>query len=220
LSLSKQPKKIWFEVVILYVLAIGLLAGLRALSFIPFVRENLGGFAGIVFLFLPIEYLFRQKANLIEFGLTRKHLWQGLQCAAVLAMIAFPLYVPAYKWWFNRSAFHFSLSFAFGLEVIGTIFLVALPEEIFYRGYMQTRLDHVFKGRLQVFGAELGWSVVVTSAFFAVGHLLEFKPDRLGTFFPGLVFGWLRAKTGSIGGAVAFHSACNVWAAFLHNSYF
>ena len=30
-------------------------------------------------------------------------------------------------------------------------------------------------------------------------------------FFPALVFGWLRARTGGIGASMLFHALCNVY---------
>ncbi len=35
-------------------------------------------------------------------------------------------------------------------------------------------------------------------------------PRALATFFPGLLFGWLRSATGSIGAAVGVHAASNI----------
>jgi hypothetical protein len=219
-ALSMQPKKIWLEVVVLWAIAIALIAGFGLLRFIPFVRENLWGIAGIVFLFLPIEYLHRKGADLAVYGLTWRHLGRGLLWAGIFMAIAFPPYILGYEWWFDRHQFSFALPDTFWQEVVGNLFLVALPEEAFYRGYMQTRLDQVFRGRIRILGAPVGWSLVVTAGFFAIGHLVEFRPDKLGTFFPGLVFGWLRAKTGSIGGAVVFHAGCNIWAQILRYGYF
>jgi hypothetical protein len=134
--------------------------------------------------------------------------------------LSFPLYIPGYRWWFGRTEFAFALPGDFWKEVVGFVLLVALPEEAFYRGYMQTRLDAVFTKRVRILGAEVGWALPITAAFFALGHLVEPRPDKLGTFFPGLVFGWLRARTGSIGGAVIFHAACNIWAEILRYGYF
>ena len=48
----------------------------------------------------------------------------------------------------------------------------------------------------------------MTSALFALGHVAtEFHPNRLGVFFPSLLFGWLRARTGGIGAAVVLSRA-------------
>ncbi len=220
MGLSQEPRKIWIEVLVLYAVAIALIGGFKLLGFIPFIHDNLWGIAGVVFLFLPIEYLHYKKADLAAFGLTWRHLGRGMICAGILMAISFPLYIPAYRWWFSREVFDFALPGTFWQEVVGNLFLVALPEEAFYRGYMQSRLDAVFRGRVRILGAEVGWSVVVAAALFALGHLIEFRLDKLGTFLPGLVFGWLRARTGSIGGAVVFHAGCNIWAQVLRYGYF
>jgi membrane protease YdiL (CAAX protease family) len=219
--LSTEPKKVWIEVIVIWAIAIGTILVFKALDFVPFVRENLWGIAGLVFLFLPMEWLYRKKENPANFGITWKGFSKGLLWAGILVAITFPPYIPAYKWWFGRTQdFSLHLPLSFWKETVGFFLLVALPEEVFYRGYMQTRLDNVFKGRVKILGAEVGWAVVITAAFFAVGHLVEPRPDKLGTFFPGLVFGWLRARTGSIGGAVVFHALCNIWAQFLRYGYF
>jgi membrane protease YdiL (CAAX protease family) len=218
--LSKKPRNILLEAVVIYGIAIGVIVIFRLFAFIPFIQENLGGIAGLVFLFLPIEWLYRQGAIPADFGITYKRLGYGLLWAAILALITFPPYILAYKLWFGRSLFHFGLPTSFWKEVVVSTFLVALPEEVFYRGYIQTRLDEVFRGRLRILGAEVGWSVVITAALFAVGHLVEPRLDRLSTFFPGLVFGWLRARTGTVAGAVVFHALCNIWAQVLYYGYF
>ncbi|RLB58500.1 MAG: hypothetical protein DRI34_04650 [Deltaproteobacteria bacterium] len=219
--LSDEPGKVWREVVLLWGLAIAIIAAFKLLDFIPFVRDNLWGIAGIVFLFLPLEFLQRRGEDPRAYGISWQGLGRGLFWAAVLMLIFFPPYIPAYKWWFGRSqAFELHLPSSFWTEVVGYFLLVALPEEAFYRGYLQTRLDSLFKGRVRILGAEVGWSVVIAAAFFAVGHLVEPRLDKLGTFFPGLVFGWLRARTGSIGGAVVFHAMCDIWAQLLRYGYF
>ena len=217
--LPTEPKKIFVEVVILYGIAIGSIGLFKALSVIPFVYENLWGIAGIIFLFLPVEYLYRKRANLEDFGICWKFLGRGVWVSLVLIVIFFPPYILGFKWWFSRVNFDLGVPWSFWKEVVGNLFLVALPEEAFYRGYMQTRLDSVFTRKINILGAKVGWSVVVTAAFFALGHLIEPRLDKLGTFFPGLVFGWLRAKTGSIGGAVIFHASCNIWAQILYYGY-
>jgi hypothetical protein len=220
MPLPQEPRKIWKEVVILYAITIGAIAAFKLLAFVPFIKENLWGIAGLLFLFLPMEWLYRKREDPKAFGITWAHLGKGVLWALLLMAITFPLYIPAYKLWFGRHEFVLALPGDFWKEVVGFVLLVALPEEVFYRGYMQTRLDAVFKGRVNILGARVGWSLLITAAFFALGHLVEPRPDKLGTFFPGLVFGWMRAKTGSIGGAVLFHAACNIWAEVLRYGYF
>ena len=96
------------------------------------------------------------------------------------------------------------------------ILLVALPEEWFYRGFLQARMEEGFTKRYRVLGAELGAGWLLSSACFALGHLvLDARPERLAVFFPSLLFGWLRARTGNIVASVLFHAACNVYAQVL-----
>jgi membrane protease YdiL (CAAX protease family) len=218
--LSTKPRNILIEALVLYGIAIGIILVFKFFAFVPFIKENLGGIAGLVFLFLPIEWLYRSGAHPADYGITYQGFGYGLLWAAVVALIVFPPYVLAYKLWFGRPEFHFALPTTFWKGVIASVFLVALPEEVFYRGYVQTRLDAVFRGRVRILGAEVGWSVVITAALFAIGQLVEPRLDRLGTFFPGLVFGWLRARTGTVVSAIVFHALCNLLAQVLYYGYF
>ena len=105
-------------------------------------------------------------------------------------------------------------------EVFGQLVIIALPEEAFYRGYLQSRLDDALPGRLRIFGAEVGPALIVSSVIFALGHYATIRePARLAVFFPSLVFGWLRARTKGIGASVAFHASCNLFSELLGKGY-
>jgi membrane protease YdiL (CAAX protease family) len=107
-----------------------------------------------------------------------------------------------------------------GEEGTGQLLVIALPEEMFYRGYLQPRLERVLPPRFNVLGARVGLAVVITSAIFAVGHLATaLHPSRLAVFFPSLLFGWLAKRSGGVGAAVVFHAACNLFASYLARSY-
>ena len=105
-------------------------------------------------------------------------------------------------------------------EVFGQLVIIALPEEAFYRGYLQSRLDDALPGRVRVFGAQVGPALIVSSVIFALGHFATIRePARLAVFFPSLVFGWLRARTKGIGASVAFHACCNLFSELLGKGY-
>lgn len=219
-ALSTTPRRVFGEVLILWVVAIAGIGLFKLLAFVPFIRDNLWGIAGIIFLFLPLEYLRYKRADPEAFGLTWARFWSGLLWAFLFMAITFPPYVFAYRWWFGRVDFHFALPDTFWKEIVGNVLLVALPEEAFYRGYMQTRLDGVLRGRVKLFGAEVGFAWPIATGLFALGHLIDPRPDKLATFLPGLAFGWMRSRTGSIVAGVAFHAACNLWAQILRYGYF
>ena len=104
--------------------------------------------------------------------------------------------------------------------VLGQLFVIALPEEAFFRGFLQTRLDRAWPKRWRILGADVGVSIVVTSVMFAVAHVLTLPlPARLAVFFPSLLFGWLRARTRGIGASVLFHAGCNLFSMFMRDGY-
>lgn len=105
--------------------------------------------------------------------------------------------------------------------LVTQLFFIALPEEYFYRGYIQTRLGDAFAAR-----KTRSWWIVspqnlATSVLFGLGHLFipvggVLLPGRFAVFFPSLLFGLLRERTGSITASVVYHTCCNmmvlVWA--------
>lgn len=100
------------------------------------------------------------------------------------------------------------------------LFFVAIPEEFFYRGYFQTRLNEVFPRRFILFGIPFGHGIWIAALFFAFGHsLVHFQWWHFATFFPGLVFGLLREKTGSVITGALFHAICNIGVLLLDTAY-
>ncbi len=141
----------------------------------------------------------------------------ALSCVAVL----FPLFLIGYRvYW--RPLLHFHLRFPPSMPsyVAGQLVVIALPEEAFFRGYLQSSFDRIWTARVRVLGADVGLGLLAASAIFAVGHVLTLHyPERLAVFFPALVFGWLRARTGGIGAGVLFHATCNIFSETLGRSF-
>lgn len=100
------------------------------------------------------------------------------------------------------------------------LFFVAIPEEFFYRGYVQTRLDEVFRPRWRILGADLGWGWLITCVIFAFGHsIVIFQWWHVAIIIPSLAFGWLRARTGGVLAGALFHAWCNVTVSLLDHLY-
>jgi hypothetical protein len=116
---------------------------------------------------------------------------------------------------------HWRLPPDFSQMVLAQLLVVALPEEYFFRGYIQTRLEMVWPSRRYVLGQPVGYSLVGVSFFFALGHVLvDFNVLRMAVFFPALAFGWMRQATGSILAGVLFHASCNLLSEVLHHLFF
>lgn len=107
------------------------------------------------------------------------------------------------------------------LAVAVELFAIALPEEVFHRGYLMSALEERWPPRRRILGAPLGLAAVVASLAFAVGHLVGMaEAARLATFFPALVFSWLWRRSGSLWAPALFHAASNLLMAVLIASTF
>lgn len=139
----------------------------------------------------------------------------------LLSLIVFPPFWYGFKlFWHTKMPFVLRAPKSLLDEIAGQLLVVALPEEAFFRGYLQTRLDAVWGKRVRFLGAEFGMGWLVSAIIFAVGHFLTTPvPARLAVFFPALLFGWLRARTGGIGAGVLFHALCNIFSATLARGY-
>ena len=81
------------------------------------------------------------------------------------------------------------------------LLLVALPEEVFFRGYLYDAFEET--------GRE---PVVPVALLFALGHfVIAPSPFRLLTFFPGLLLGWGRKKSGNVYVPTAVHFLYNLF---------
>lgn len=97
------------------------------------------------------------------------------------------------------------------LEVAKELFTIALPEEVFHRGYLMSALEQRWPARRRILGAPLGLAALLACLIFAVGHLVgELALARLATFFPSLVFSWLWRRSGSLWAPALFHAASNL----------
>jgi hypothetical protein len=209
---------------------------------------NLAGVAAFLFVWLPDRRLRAAGECWPEHGVpfhglvdprtwraAGRGVWQGLlAAAAVLPLFAFGFWcfaeaLPRLPPWLSgalapyggRAPLALRLPGALPLQLLLQVLVVALPEELFYRGWMQTRWARTVPGRgVTVLGARLGAGFVWTQALFAAGHLVWLQPWRLATFFPGLLFGWLRARTGSIAAPVVLHALSNLLVITLERSFY
>jgi membrane protease YdiL (CAAX protease family) len=140
----------------------------------------------------------------------------------LIAALVFPPFVWGFSLW-HAPARPFAL--ALPDEPVGylasQLVVIALPEEAFFRGYVQSRLAVAFAGRRRLLGVTLSPGALVLQALlFAVIHFaVDLDPQRLAVFFPGLLFGWLRAWRGGIGAAITLHALSNLLADVLARSW-
>lgn len=223
------------EALALWALAFAAILAVRAIGPIAGYAKAA---AAIAFLYLPGAVVWRRGEDYRDYGARlsrwkRDCLWGLGASALVLPLFALGFfgflsllehipaslahvitpYVPAVE-----PALR--LPHRFWEHVLDQFLVVALPEEFFYRGYLQARLRDAWPGGRRLFGARLGPAFWLTAILFALGHLAIFQVWRLSVFFPALIFGWLREKADSILPAVIFHALSNLTLFVLEASFF
>jgi membrane protease YdiL (CAAX protease family) len=239
------------EPVVTFLVATALAAGLFWLARgVHFVAEILHGAIALIFLLgpsyaaritgRPFDYraaglgLTPVKLNLRILALALVSTWPvffggfllyyGLLCsssAPAWAQHLTGVLSPICPGWLGLRESSLHLPAGFALLALSQILVVALPEEVFFRGYLMSRLEERWPSRRHLWGASVGWPLLISSALFGLGHfLVDFQPARLAVMVPALVFGWMRQRTGSLAPAAVFHALCNLFSEVLHESFF
>lgn len=178
----------------------------------------------LALIYLPLALLLATRPRELDrFGLHTDHVRVSLAVFAVVSVVTLIPFWSANHAWETQVLDHtFRLRMPKDLLplIAGEVLAVALPEEVFYRGYLQTRLDEAMPARRRILGADVGWALPVSSAIFVLGHMAV-RPAawQLGIFFPSLVFGWLRIRTNSLVAPILYHALCNVGMFILQRSY-
>ncbi|MFT3917082.1 MAG: MXAN_2755 family glutamic-type intramembrane protease [Anaeromyxobacteraceae bacterium] len=234
-----------------WLLAVGGILCAKLLSLVEptgLLGANLAGVAAVLFVTLPDRRLRLRGEGWERLGLpgtgpgdpvVRRDWARGALWALGTCAVVFPLFGLGF-WAFSRALPSLPPALAHALAPYGApaaftwrapegllwripvqLLVVALPEELFYRGWMQTSWARAVPGPGRtLLGARLGPGFLATQALFAAGHLVVLEPWRLATFFPGLLFGWLRARTGSVAAPVLVHAASNLFLATLEASFY
>jgi membrane protease YdiL (CAAX protease family) len=234
-----------------WALAVAVLLAARLLSLVEptgLLAANLAGVGAVLFVLLPDRRLRARGegweaygARFLATGEARRGselvrgAWQGLVACAlcfppfVAAFVGFTALLPrlppglasALSPYLGVPVFAFRLPESPALALVLQLLVVALPEELFYRGWLQTAWARLAPERgVTVLGARLGHGFFATQALFAAGHLVSGQPWRLATFFPGLLFGWLRARTGSVVAPIVAHALSNLLILTLERSFY
>ena len=204
---------------------------------LPLLGHLGSALAAVLLLYTPVLVAWRRREDLHDYGLRSAPLGRGLALGlGVPLLVIFPLfalgYVAFYQLacapdsqlavlttpgaclrWSQPGLFTGSLPAIDVLLEFALIQLavVALPEELFFRGMLLGLLERAWPPARRVLGGGLGLALVVSALAFAVIHLPKAgDPRALATFFPGLLFGWMRSATGSILAPVLAHAGSNV----------
>ena len=190
-----------------------------------FFQKYLSTIVAALFLYIPVLVLWKQSRKIDFLDSGWRNCFYSLGWALLAVVVVFPPYfVLAHfwmKWVWGLSNFVLA-PFPFSLDLIGyQLILVALPEEFFFRGYLQSLLSRVFPARWNVLGIRIGWGFWITAGGFAFGHRVIFLQWwHFSIFFPALLFGYLRERTGSITAPILLHAFSNLFIDWFTRCYF
>src|SRR5512138_449204 len=194
------------EPLVAFAVATGLAAGLAVLGMVlPIVREYLNVLIAIIFFQTPVVAARRAGRDLDyrDVGLRFDPVGLNLAVIGGVVLLTFPAFVagfflfydrvcamagvplarsfaPLCRHWLGFSRGHLHAPPDLALLALSQLVVVAIPEELFFRGYLMERLERVWPPTRQLFGAKVGCALVVSSALFAVGHVAVIpNPQRL-----------------------------------------
>lgn len=209
----RLPAKALLEVTLVFVVVIGICKVLHAYRSLPFLSQTLPVWAAALFLYVPLILLWWTRTRPEQWGITLRHFRLSMNLFLVFSLLLLPAFVLAY-WLYRDVWLQVPVRISFPQDwlwlLLYHLLCVALPEEVFYRGYVQSRLNQAFSRRVVLLAAPVGFGWLYASCLFALGHfVISTRPEALATFLPGLVFAWLRERTGSVVASTAFHALCN-----------
>lgn len=208
--MNRNPRNVFAETLIVAIFGVLLVYLIQKIP-LTWVEQHRSTLVSAVWLYLPLPFILIRNKRLSAYGISWgsgiKGLLETLLMCVVVLVPFYLLYFHFYpiKWTYRAlPADFFSLLFA-------QFLVVALPEEFFFRAYIQTELESLSRTKWKILGTELGLGWLSASFIFAVAHLAT-SPylSRLFVFFPGIVFGWCRARTKSVLFPAVMHTIFNL----------
>ena len=194
----RSPGSFPFQAILLF---LGVVLALRLAthfpSRFPLLQPDLLGAA----LFLYVPFLHYRKGRLASWTRIADAKKSAVLLLALGTVGAIAFLLVSLSPFSPFPASHGAGSPSLGAFVIRQAFLVALPEEVFFRGYLYDAFEE--KGREPI---------IPSSLLFAAGHLvIHASLFRALTFFPALLFGWGRKRSGNIYVPVLLHLLFNLF---------
>ena len=139
--------------------------------------------------------------------------WTTIRQLVVVTITILPLFAVVYLVYSSWQGSSVSPAWPVQWQtiVLYQLIYVGLPEEFFFRGYLQQRFDDALGRPYRLIGASWGGGLLMANLLFAVAHVaLSSDVSRLIVFFPGLLFGWLQARTNALIAPVLVHGFSNI----------
>ncbi len=207
---------------------------------LPAIGHLGSALVAVLFLYAPVVAAWKRGEDLDSYGFHAAPVGRGVATAATSIAVIFPIFAAVYiafyavacdsnllahlvprnlcSRWGGLQGLHApALAWnpfakdSFSEFSLVHLLVVALPEELFFRGFLLKLLEQRFPPKRRLLGGGVGLALVLSSLAFAIVHLpKEGDPRALAVFFPGLLFGWMRSATGSVLAGTLTHGASNI----------
>lgn len=167
----------------------------------------------IVLLYTPLLIYQKRRLPLDFIDKSWLQVKQSLIYFSLASLVIFPVFLLGAHLYQSFLGYSYQSASMNGLLnlILGQIIMVALPEEVFFRGYMQKELKTIFKKDYQIGLLSVNKGVLLTSFLFAISHsLITVQWWHLFIFFPSMIFAFLKEKTGTILAPILFHASSNI----------
>lgn len=170
-----------------------------------------GAFVSAIWVYLPLPFVLSTKKSPTEYGVSWGTGFRGLlEILAVSVAVTIPFYVAFFHFFPIKWSVSLSLPKDIAYIAVVQFLAIALPEEFFFRGFVQSELEGAARKKIKILGAELGWGWAITCLIFGVGHVIvQATPIRAAVIFPSLLFGWARVRTKSVLHPAIMHTLFN-----------
>lgn len=222
--MQTENKKLSLEVIIVTAILVAVTSGLHALQAVPFINKIYSLVFALMFLYVPVEVI-RKRGREIDFlDRSPTACLKSIATFFAASLIVFPVFLVAAHGWekvvYDAAGPRFALPVDIWRYSFFQLIMIALPEEFFFRGYFQSALNIIFPKKWRILGAGLGWGWIITAAVFAACHsIVVLQWWHFAIFFPALLFGYLRERTGAITAPILFHALCNIvenWVVYIY----
>jgi membrane protease YdiL (CAAX protease family) len=206
---------------------------------LPWIGHLGSALVAVLFLYVPVFVAWKRGEVLDDYGFHAEPIGKGLATAGVAIAVIFPVFALGYFAFYeiacnsallshlvprNMCSHYGGFAGVHAPALTGKLLefcavqlvVVALPEELFFRGFLLEMLERRFPPKRRILGGGVGIALLLSTLAFALIHLpKDGDPRALATFFPGLVFGWMRSATGSILASTVTHASSNILIRFL-----
>ncbi|MFH1874438.1 MAG: type II CAAX endopeptidase family protein [Pseudomonadota bacterium] len=214
--MNPTSKKLIYELAIVTIAVLVLARLLLLLNNISWAYNYVPALVAIVLLYGPILVLWKRGRPIDFIERDKNAVRRSVLAFIIAALIVFPVFFVVAHFWqilvFKKNFLGWATFSNIWQLVLYQLIIVALPEEFFFRGYFESTIDRVFLERRKFLGVELGWGWLITAVVFAFAHsVITYQWWHFSIFFPALLFGYLRLRTGNILAPILFHATSNIF---------